>query len=247
MELQDRVALVTGASRGIGRAIAFRLADMGAKIGVNYNSSPKAAEEVVSQIVERGGQAIGIAGNVGSADDVQRVVSAVVHQWGRIDILVNNAGIIRDNLFLRMTEADWDAVLTTNLKGAFLCTKAVARPMLKQRWGRIVNISSVSGVIGNPGQANYSSAKAGLIALTKTTARELASRGITVNAVAPGFIATDITSDLAAEYRDSLIKQIPLERFGRPEDVAEMVAFLVTERASYITGQAIHVDGGLVM
>lgn len=247
MELENRVALVTGASRGIGRAIALRLAELGAKVGVNYNANQAAAEEVVARIVEGGGKAIALPGDVGSPDAVQKMVNVLLQDSGRIDILVNNAGIIRDTILLRMSESDWDAVLTTNLKGAFLCTKAVARPMLKQRSGRIINISSVSGIIGNPGQANYSSAKAGLIALTKTTARELASRGITVNAVAPGFITTDITSELPQEYRESLVKQIPLERFGKPGDVAEVVAFLASERASYITGQVINCDGGLVM
>ncbi|MDA8189096.1 MAG: 3-oxoacyl-[acyl-carrier-protein] reductase [Dehalococcoidales bacterium] len=246
-ELQDHVALVTGASRGIGRATALRLAEAGARVGVNYNSSPNAAAEVVETIRSRGGQAITLPGDVSSPEAVQAMVASLVESFGKIDILVNNAGIIRDTLLLRMSEADWDAVLNTNLKSAFTCTKAVVRYMMKQRWGRIVNVSSVSGILGNPGQANYSSAKAGLIAFTKTVAREFASRGITANAVAPGFIATDITSGLSRDTKDSLIKQIPLERFGKAEEVAELIAFLASDRAAYITGQVIPIDGGLAM
>ncbi len=246
-ELQDHVALVTGASRGIGRATAIRLAEAGARVGVNYNSSPNAAAEVVETIRSRGGQAITLPGDVSSPEAVQAMVASLVESFGKIDILVNNAGIIRDTLLLRMSEADWDAVLNTNLKSAFTCTKAVVRYMMKQRWGRIVNVSSVSGILGNPGQANYSSAKAGLIAFTKTVAREFASRGITANAVAPGFIATDITSGLSRDTKDSLIKQIPLERFGKAEEVAELIAFLASDRAAYITGQVIPIDGGLAM
>lgn len=246
-DMSNRVALVTGASRGIGRAIALKLAEGGATVGVNFNSNEAAAAEVVELIKSRGGQALLLRADVGSAEAVQAMVADLAKAHGRIDILVNNAGIIRDTLLLRMSESDWDAVLNTNLKSAFMCTKAVVRYMMKQRWGRIVNISSISGVIGNPGQANYSSAKAGLIAFTKTVAREFASRGITSNAVAPGFIATDITSGLSADMKDTLLKQIPLERFGNPEDVAELVAFLASDRAAYITGEVIHIDGGLAM
>ncbi|MBI4317252.1 MAG: 3-oxoacyl-[acyl-carrier-protein] reductase [Chloroflexi bacterium] len=245
--MEDRVALVTGASRGIGRAIALELAALGARVAVNYQTNSAAAEEVIERIVERGGQAIAVQGDVSSQEAVQSITSQVATKWGKIDVLVNNAGIIRDTLILRMSDADWTAVLDTNLKGAFYCTKAAVRGMLKQRWGRIVNISSVSGILGNPGQANYSAAKAGLIALTKTTAREFASRGITANAVAPGFITTDITAGMAQSVKDELLRQIPLERFGKPEDVAQAVAFLVSEKAAYITGHVINVDGGLAM
>ena len=247
MELENRVALVTGGSRGIGRATALKLAALGARVGVNYQSNASAAAEVVDQIISLGGEAIALPGDVSSQEAVQAFTNQVIQKWGKIDILVNNAGIIRDTLILRMSDADWSAVIDTNLKGAFYCIKAAVRTMMKQRWGRIVTISSVSGILGNPGQANYSAAKAGLIALTKTTAREFASRGITANAVAPGFISTDITSGMSQDVKDGLLKQIPLERFGRPEDVAEVVAFLASERAAYITGEVIKVDGGLAM
>ncbi len=246
-DLGNRVALVTGASRGIGRAVALRLAESGAAIGVNYASNEAAAAEVVELIRSRGGQAVALHADVSSAEAAQAMVAEVVKTFGRLDILVNNAGIIRDTLMLRMSEDDWDAVLNTNLKSAFICTKAAVRYMMKQRWGRIVNMSSISGVVGNPGQANYSAAKAGLIALTKTTAREFASRGITANAVAPGFIQTDIISGMSQDLKDSLVKQIPVERLGKPEEVAELVAFLASEQAAYITGQVVHIDGGLAM
>lgn len=246
-DLENRVALVTGASRGIGRAIALRLAESGAAVGVNFNTNEAAALEVVERIRGAGGQAVALQADVRSQEAVQAMVAKLVEAYGKIDILVNNAGIVRDMLLLRMSEEDWDAVLNTNLKSAFICTKAVVRYMMKQRWGRIINISSISGVIGNPGQANYSAAKAGLIAFTKTIAREFASRGITSNAIAPGFILTDITSELSEQLKSELIKQIPVERFGKAEEVAELVAFLASDRAAYITGQAIHVDGGLAM
>ncbi len=246
-DLDGRVALVTGASRGIGRAIALRLAEDGATVGVNYNSSEAAAAEVVNLIEGSGGKALALHGDVSSAEAVQDIVGELVRAYGRIDILVNNAGIIRDTLLLRMSEDDWDAVLDTNLKSAFICTKAVVRHMMKQRWGRIVTVSSIVGIIGNPGQANYAAAKAGLIAFTKSIAREFASRGITANAIAPGFIDTDITNHLPQELRDSLLKQIPVERLGQPAEIAELAAFLASDRSSYITGQVVQIDGGLAM
>ncbi|MED3731623.1 3-oxoacyl-[acyl-carrier-protein] reductase [Geobacillus stearothermophilus] len=245
--LEGKIALVTGASRGIGRAVALELARQGANVVVNYAGSEAKANEVVEMIRSLGREAIAVQADVARAEEVERLVKTVLDQFGRLDILVNNAGITRDNLLMRMKEEEWDAVINTNLKGVFLCTKAVTRPMMKQRGGRIINIASVVGVIGNPGQANYVAAKAGVIGLTKTAARELASRNITVNAVAPGFITTDMTEALSEELKGEMLKQIPLARFGEPDDVARVVAFLASDAAGYMTGQTLHVDGGMVM
>ncbi|AKM18492.1 3-oxoacyl-[acyl-carrier-protein] reductase [Geobacillus sp. FSL K6-0789] len=245
--LEGKIALVTGASRGIGRAVALELARQGANVVVNYAGSEAKANEVVEMIRSLGREAIAVQADVARAEEVERLVKTALDQFGRLDILVNNAGITRDNLLMRMKEEEWDAVINTNLKGVFLCTKAVTRPMMKQRGGRIINIASVVGVIGNPGQANYVAAKAGVIGLTKTAARELASRNITVNAVAPGFITTDMTEALSEELKGEMLKQIPLARFGEPDDVARVVAFLASDAAGYMTGQTLHVDGGMVM
>ena len=243
-----RVALVTGGARGIGRAIAVRLAQDGIAVVVNYRGSAEAAAETVRQITGAGGRAAAVAADVAVAAEAARLVAETVAQFGRLDILVNNAGITRDNLAMRMSEDDWDAVLSTNLRGAFLCAKAALRHLLKAREsGRIIAISSVVGVSGNAGQANYASAKAGLIGLTKSLAKEVASRGITVNAVAPGFIQTDMTAALPAEVQEQAKKAIPLGYFGEPNDIAEAVAFLASPAARYITGQVLHVDGGMVM
>lgn len=244
--LEGQVAIVTGASRGIGRAIALDLAAAGAKVVVNYARSGSAAEEVVAAVVAGGGSAIAIQADVSKADQVDALISGTLEKFGRVDILVNNAGITRDTLLLRMKPEDWQAVIDLNLTGVFLCTRAVAKLMLKQRSGRIINIASVAGQMGNPGQANYSAAKAGVIGFTKTVAKELASRGVTANAVAPGFIATDMTGDLS--NTDEILKYIPLGRFGQPEDIAGMVRFLAADpAAAYITGQVFNVDGGMVM
>ena len=243
--LHNQVAIVTGGSRGIGRAIALALATEGASVVINYASSSAAAKQVVEEIVAAGGNALALQADVAEVDQVEALVNAVMEKWKRIDILVNNAGITRDTLLLRMKPEDWNAVIDLNLTGVFLCTKAVSKVMLKQRSGRIINITSVAGQMGNPGQANYSAAKAGVIGFTKTVAKELAARGITVNAVAPGFIATDMTSGLEAE---EIIKYIPLSRYGKPEEVAGMVRFLAADpSATYITGQVFNVDGGMVM
>ncbi len=243
--LRQQVAIVTGASRGIGRAIALSLAAEGANVVVNYASSSSAAKEVVEEIEAAGGSAIAIPADVSDVTQVDTLVNTVVDKWKRIDILVNNAGITRDTLLLRMKPEDWQAVIDLNLTGVFLCTKAVSKIMLKQRSGRIVNIASVAGQMGNPGQANYSAAKAGAIGFTKTVAKELASRGIIVNAVAPGFIITDMTSNIDSE---DILKYIPLSRYGKPEEVAGMVRFLAADPAAgYITGQVFNVDGGMVM
>lgn len=245
--LQGKVALVTGASRGIGRAIALELARAGADVVVNYAGSEAAAREVVQTIEGMDRKAILVQANVSQAVEVEQMVKQAIDAFGKIDILVNNAGITRDNLLMRMKEEEFDEVISTNLKGVFNCIKAVTRPMMKARGGRIINISSVVGVMGNPGQSNYVAAKAGVIGLTKSVARELAARNITVNAVAPGFIETDMTAVLGEEARNGLMAQIPLQRLGQPEDIAYAVKFLASEEASYMTGQVLHVDGGMYM
>ncbi|UQZ36537.1 beta-ketoacyl-ACP reductase [Paenibacillus sp. PK3_47] len=245
--LKGQTALVTGGSRGIGRSIALALAEQGVKVAVNYSGSEAAAQETVRLIQELGSEAIALKGNVGSSAEADNLVKEVVNTWGKIDILVNNAGITRDNLLMRMKEEEFDQVIETNLKGVFNCLKAVTRPMMKQRYGRIINISSVVGVTGNPGQVNYTAAKAGVIGMTKSAARELSSRGITVNCIAPGFIDTDMTRELSDEIRSELIKGIPLAKLGRPEDIAMAAVFLASEGAAYMTGQTIHVDGGMYM
>ncbi|ASR48004.1 3-oxoacyl-[acyl-carrier-protein] reductase [Paenibacillus kribbensis] len=245
--LSGKTALVTGASRGIGRSIALALAEAGANVAVNYAGSEAAAAEVAEQIRAKGVEAITVQANVGRADEADRLIKDVIDAWGKIDILVNNAGITRDNLIMRMKEEEFDQVIETNLKGVFNCLKAATRPMMKQRSGRIINISSVVGVLGNAGQANYVAAKAGVIGLTKSSAKELASRGITVNCVAPGFIDTDMTQVLADDLRDSMLGSIPLARLGRPEEIANVVLFLASDASSYMTGQTLHVDGGMYM
>ena len=243
--LSGQRALVTGASRGIGRAVALRLASEGASVALNYNSGQQEAETVAAEITAAGGSAVTLQGNVADATQAEALVDAAAEALGGLDILVNNAGITRDNLLMRLSEDDWDAVIDTNLKGAFLCTKAAIRPMLRQRSGRIVNMSSVVAITGNPGQANYTAAKAGLIGFTRTVAREVASRGITVNAIAPGFIATQMVDSIPEELQAQIRERIPLGAFGTPEDVAGCVAFLVSADAAYITGQVLSIDGGL--
>ncbi len=245
--LEGRVAVVTGASRGIGRECALTLASQGAKVIVNYNGSADRAAAVVQEITAAGGTAAAMQCDVSDFEAAGAFIKSVIKEYGRIDILVNNAGINRDNLIMRMSEEDFDAVINTNLKGTFNCVHHVSRQMLKQRSGRIINIASVAGVTGNAGQANYSASKAGIIGLTKAVARELASRGITSNAVAPGFIDTDMTAALSDDVKETADKQIPMGHFGTPKDVAATVAFLASDDAGYITGQVICVDGGLAM
>jgi len=247
MDLKDKVAVVTGSSRGIGRAIALKLASLGAKVVVNYRTNAEAAREVVEAIGALGGQAIAVQADVADADDAKRLIRAAQTTYGGLDILVNNAGTTRDTLLARMSEDDWNLVINTNLKGAFNCTKAAIRPMMRQRRGCIVNITSVAGLAGNPGQANYSAAKAGLVGFTKAVAKEVGSRHITVNAVAPGYIPTDLTASLPQELVEKVIEMTPLGRPGTSEEIANAVAFLVSNEASYITGVVLRVDGGLAM
>jgi 3-oxoacyl-[acyl-carrier protein] reductase len=248
MELEEKVSLVTGASRGIGRAIALKLASLGSRVAVNYvaieASNKTDADDVVESIARMGGEAMAVEADVRNSEAVKAMVEQVVEKWGKIDILVNNAGINRDTLLLRMSDDAWDAVIDTNLRGAFLCTKFAVRHMMRQEWGRVISLSSVVGRVGNAGQCNYAASKGGIIAFTKSVAREMGSRNITVNAVAPGFIVTEMTNKLPAETRDGLLTMIPLQRLGQPEDVAELVAFLAGERAGYITAQVITIDGG---
>ncbi|CAC6643705.1 3-oxoacyl-[acyl-carrier protein] reductase [Staphylococcus aureus] len=240
-------ALVTGASRGIGRSIALQLAEEGYNVTVNYAGSKEKAEAVVEEIKAKGVDSFAIQANVADADEVKAMIKEVVSQFGSLDVLVNNAGITRDNLLMRMKEQEWDDVIDTNLKGVFNCIQKATPQMLRQRSGAIINLSSVVGAVGNPGQANYVATKAGVIGLTKSAARELASRGITVNAVAPGFIVSDMTDALSDELKEQMLTQIPLARFGQDTDIANTVAFLASDKAKYITGQTIHVNGGMYM
>ncbi len=248
MELEGKVSLVTGASRGMGKAIALKLASLGSKVAVNYvaieASNEVDADNLVESIIRLGREAMSVEADIRDSEAVQAMIEQVADKWSKIDILVNNAGINGDTLLLRMSDDAWDDVMNTNLRGAYLCTKFALRSMMRQQWGRIINISSVTGIVGNTGQSNYAASKGGLIAFTKSVAREMGSRNITVNAVAPGFIITGMTDKLPSERKEAILAMIPLQRFGQPEDVAELVAFLASERAGYITGQAITIDGG---
>lgn len=245
--LEGKIAIVTGASRGIGRQIALTLASYGANIVVNYRGSEESARKVAKEIEEMGREALLYQGNVADMDAMKEMVKETIKKFGRIDILVNNAGITKDKLLMAMKEEEFDQVLDINLKGSFICMKQVIRTMMKQRYGRIINLSSVSGRMGNAGQVNYSASKAGVIGMTKSLAREVGSRGITVNAVAPGFIDTDMTAVLKDDVKEAIMAGIPLKRVGKPEDIAEAVAFLASDKASYITGQVLSVDGGMFM
>ncbi|MDG4476397.1 3-oxoacyl-[acyl-carrier-protein] reductase [Thiovibrio frasassiensis] len=247
MSLNGKVAVVTGGSRGIGRAICQRLASLGATVIVNFVSNPAAAEETVQSIRTAGGKAEASQFNVAVPAEIEAAFKTIIDTHGRVDILVNNAGITRDGLLMKMKDEQWDEVLNTNLKGVFLCTKAVSRGMMKQRWGRIINITSVIGFAGNAGQANYAAAKAGIVGFTKSVAKELASRGITVNGVAPGYIVTDMTRDLSEEVTNTIKGEIPMGVLGEPEDIAGAVAYLASDDARYVTGQFIHVNGGMFM
>ncbi len=247
MSLDEKIVLVTGGSRGIGRAICLYLAGQGATVGINYVSNSAAAQEVLAEITAQGGQGFISGFDVADSKAVQKAIKEITAEHGGIDILVNNAGITRDALMARMKDDDWDAVLNTNLKGAFTCSKAAMRGMMKKRWGRIINITSVIGFLGNAGQVNYASAKAGLVGLTKSMAQELAGRQITVNCVAPGYIITDMTTDLSEDIQEKIKAEIPLGTLGTPEDVAGAVAYLASEESKYMTGQTLHVNGGMYM
>ena len=245
--MEGRVALVTGGGRGIGRAIAVKLAEEGARVAVSYRSNDSAAAETAELVRDAGAECETFKGDVASVEDVQALIKGVGDAFGSVEILVNNAGTTRDNILMRMKDAEFDEVLETNLKGTYLCTRAVLRGMIRARWGRIVNISSVVGILGNAGQANYAASKAGMIGFTKSVAREVAGRGITVNAVAPGYVETELTGRLSENVKAYILDQIPMGRFGGPEEIAGVVAFLVGEHAAYVTGQTIAVDGGMVM
>lgn len=247
MGLDGKVALVTGASRGIGRAIAIELARRGASVAINYAGNRQRAEEVAAEISAMNREALICQCDVSHEANVREMLKTVVDTFGRLDIVVNNAGITRDGLLMRLKEEDWDAVMNINLKGVFFVTKAALRPMIKQRNGRIINVASVVGILGNPGQANYVAAKSGVIGLTKSAAREVAARGITVNAVAPGFIETEMTAKLPQDMKEQMMKDIPLKRLGKPEDVAKAVCFLASDDSGYMTGQTLSIDGGMAM
>jgi 3-oxoacyl-[acyl-carrier protein] reductase len=246
-DLTGKIALVTGGSRGIGRAIAIALAGQGAKVAVNYVSNAQAAAEVVERITSCGGQAVAIQGDVANADDAKRIVEETQKTFAGLHILVNNAGLTADDLVLRMGEEAWDRVMAVNLRGAYLCTKAALRPMIRQRWGRIINVASVAGLVGNAGQANYAAAKAGLIGFTKSVAKEVASRSVTANAIAPGLVQTEMTANLTEGQEQAVLQTVPLGRAATPEEIAPAVVFLASEEAGYITGSVLAIDGGLVM
>lgn len=247
MKLTGKTALVTGGSRGIGRAIALALAIEGANVIINYTSNEESAAKVVEEIESLNVKAVAVKANVSNVEEINKMMDKIEETFGGVDILVNNAGVTRDNLFIRMKEEDWDQVMDINLKGVFLCSKAVVRKMIKQKYGRIINLSSVVGVVGNPGQANYCASKAGVIGFTKSLAKEIAVKNITVNAIAPGFIETDMTKVLPENVKESMLEVIPMKKYGKPEDIANLVVFLSSEDANYITGQVINVDGGMAM